>query len=774
MAKEIKFKVTLENGDVIEKVAENLNDLATAQKQTQDALSSTKIDSKEYKALSKDLKDVEKAQIAAKTSTMGLGERLAAIPGPIGAVTQGFQGISKAATAFVANPIGAVVAALGLVFTAVYKAIQSTEKGMMAMNKIMGAFGGIIDPIVKIVGELAAVLAEGVVGAIEGVVGLIGKLIPGFEESAKAGMDLAQSLNEIDVAEGDLAVSRAEANKQLAEARETLSDTNKSLKERKVALADIRKAEESLAAQEVALAQKTLAAARERIKLQGESKANLEAEEAALIKLAGAEQDLAAKRRLFNKEEKKLTAEAEADKKAAAAEAEARAKESAAKAKARSDAAVSLQKEALKSAKQAEDEAYLLSIKDEAVRAQEALKIQQRNQDAEIQLKIDGLEKIKSRTKAENAALAALRAQQAAVDIAQVAQTEALITKQKEDAEKKRIDDEKKAADESKAVAEKAYADRQSTIDNDYKQQEIKLIESGATLDEIKKQQDDADLARLEAKIAAAKAAGEMGAQDVINLELDLATKKAEIADADLKKTEEDEKKKAEVRMQTFNGIIQAASAVTNAIAAIQEAQMQKELKGAGDNLAKQEEIKKKYFEKQKKVQIANAIIGTIQGAVQAFTSLASIPVVGPVLGGIAAAAALVAGYANVQKIKDTQYEGAGAGAGGSGGGGAGAAPPPPPPSMFAEGGLVTGPGTAVSDSIPARLSNGESVINANSTAMFGGLLSAINEIGGGKKFAEGGIGGSMEAPIVKTYVVASDVTSQQEADFQIQQIARL
>ena len=52
--------------------------------------------------------------------------------------------------------------------------------------------------------------------------------------------------------------------------------------------------------------------------------------------------------------------------------------------------------------------------------------------------------------------------------------------------------------------------------------------------------------------------------------------------------------------MQTFNGIIQAASSVTNAIAAIQEAQMQKELNAAGDNLAKQEEIKKKYLRKTK------------------------------------------------------------------------------------------------------------------------------------------------------------------------------
>ena len=55
--------------------------------------------------------------------------------------------------------------------------------------------------------------------------------------------------------------------------------------------------------------------------------------------------------------------------------------------------------------------------------------------------------------------------------------------------------------------------------------------------------------------------------------------------------------------------------------------------------------------------------------------------------------------------------------------------------AKFATGGQVSGPGTATSDSIPARLSNGESVINARSTAMFGPLLSSLNQAGGGVAF---------------------------------------
>ncbi|MBP1615568.1 MAG: hypothetical protein H6Q13_3016 [Bacteroidetes bacterium] len=52
--------------------------------------------------------------------------------------------------------------------------------------------------------------------------------------------------------------------------------------------------------------------------------------------------------------------------------------------------------------------------------------------------------------------------------------------------------------------------------------------------------------------------------------------------------------------------------------------------------------------------------------------------------------------------------------------------------AKFATGGLVTGEGSGTSDSIPAQLSNGESVMTAATTSMFGPMLSAFNTMGGG------------------------------------------
>lgn len=54
----------------------------------------------------------------------------------------------------------------------------------------------------------------------------------------------------------------------------------------------------------------------------------------------------------------------------------------------------------------------------------------------------------------------------------------------------------------------------------------------------------------------------------------------------------------------------------------------------------------------------------------------------------------------------------------------------------YALGGLVEGPGTGTSDSIPARLSNGEAVMTAQAVADWGPILSAFNVASGGNAIA--------------------------------------
>jgi len=68
----------------------------------------------------------------------------------------------------------------------------------------------------------------------------------------------------------------------------------------------------------------------------------------------------------------------------------------------------------------------------------------------------------------------------------------------------------------------------------------------------------------------------------------------------------------------------------------------------------------------------------------------------------------------------------------------------------LATGGYVSGPGTSTSDSIPARLSDGEFVVNAAATAKHRALLEAVND-NRLQAFATGGIAGegnAMPAPV--------------------------
>ncbi len=137
-----------------------------------------------------------------------------------------------------------------------------------------------------------------------------------------------------------------------------------------------------------------------------------------------------------------------------------------------------------------------------------------------------------------------------------------------------------------------------------------------------------------------------------------------------------------------------------------------------------------------KALAVAETTINTYMAATAA---LAPPPTgAGPVLGPILAASTVLAGFANVNKILAVE-------------------------EPYAQGGLVGGYGTGTSDSISARLSKGESVINARSTRMFKPLLSAINEAGGGRSFASGeGVGGTTMG-VVKAFVVADDMTKQQD-----------
>lgn len=71
-------------------------------------------------------------------------------------------------------------------------------------------------------------------------------------------------------------------------------------------------------------------------------------------------------------------------------------------------------------------------------------------------------------------------------------------------------------------------------------------------------------------------------------------------------------------------------------------------------------DLQEENSEEYKAFAIMETTISTLEGAINAYSSLASIPIVGPVLGAAAAAAVTLAGIANINKIRSTSKESGG------------------------------------------------------------------------------------------------------------------
>jgi hypothetical protein len=465
--------------------------------------------------------------------------------------------------------------------------------------------------------------------------------------------------------------------------------------------------------------------------------------------------------------DKKKSDDAKTKAKEAADKAKADAKAAADKAKAEAEKAIEARKSTLDRIKKLEDEFYLEGIKDENKRAQEALKIQQAEQDKAIQIQLDALDKKKKLTKEEQALKESLLLEQEALDQRQAQQTEALLESQHKTLleKEKAYNDELLGLKNELLLGSIANAEDRAMKELEIQlQQQIEEINARALTEEQKSALILAATELNTAKVAELERAQLMQTQEfkVAMMEeglakeyalIDLETQ-ARLEQLDILKLSEQEYADAVIKIN------QDAARVKDQIS---RTQLLAQLDATASVLSSVGGLFGENTIAFKATKIAETGISTFSSATKAFESMVGIPVVGPVLAPIAAGAAIAAGLINIGKIAGIGVK---KDAGGDKGGGAAAKIGP---SKFASGGLVTGPGSGTSDSIPALLSAGESVINARSTEMFGGLLNQINQAGGGKEIPNNG-----GTPIIKTYVVASEVSSQQEADKRINDIARI
>ncbi|WP_288948036.1 phage tail tape measure protein, partial [uncultured Bacteroides sp.] len=146
---------------------------------------------------------------------------------------------------------------------------------------------------------------------------------------------------------------------------------------------------------------------------------------------------------------------------------------------------------------------------------------------------------------------------------------------------------------------------------------------------------------------------------------------------------EEQEQLREDTARAAFDVIGQAASAASQVVSALQDAEVSKvtrkydkEIKAAkkaGKDTTKLEEekeeainqVKKKYADKQFAASVLQVTASTAVAAMEAYKAMAGIPIVGPALGAIAAAAAIASGAAQIAVAKQQRDEAKGLKSGG-------------------------------------------------------------------------------------------------------------
>jgi hypothetical protein len=184
---------------------------------------------------------LEKVQFQAKQ----FDDQLAGLPGPAGAAGNAIKGVDQAFKILIANPIIAVIAAIGGALLLMKKALGSTAEGQQTLNRLSQAFSGILGPILALVEKVAVPLFNGFAFILE-------KVAEGFQKFAKF-----LGISEAKIKEATLSVDEVqqtanenEKKRQEELTKKTEEENKKRTEAQKKAAEDRKKRQEQAAADE--------------------------------------------------------------------------------------------------------------------------------------------------------------------------------------------------------------------------------------------------------------------------------------------------------------------------------------------------------------------------------------------------------------------------------------------------------------------------------------------------------------------------------------------
>jgi len=186
------------------------------------------------------------------------------VPG-LGATVTGFQGMTKAALAFIATPIGAVIGALGLAIGALTAYFKGSEEGQNNFNKVVRVGTVVLGNLLDVVRDFGGALFKVFTGDFKGAVD---DLKAGFEGIKNIVSDTANELEEgiaienlkaqTDVLERQLIVLKATNEARIAELKLKAEDKSLSAEKRQEALNEALKLQNELSDAAVTVAKNRL------------------------------------------------------------------------------------------------------------------------------------------------------------------------------------------------------------------------------------------------------------------------------------------------------------------------------------------------------------------------------------------------------------------------------------------------------------------------------------------------------------------------------------
>jgi hypothetical protein len=142
--KEMSDKIRLESaaeGSLV-KMRQRLSELTAAYDKSGVR---TKEAAKEIDKLSREIGKAEAETNRHQRGVGGYADQLGKLPGPIGGAVNGFMMLGKAMWAIVANPIGAIIAAVVASLMLLYKAFTATDTGAVKLAGVLKSIGNVMD-----------------------------------------------------------------------------------------------------------------------------------------------------------------------------------------------------------------------------------------------------------------------------------------------------------------------------------------------------------------------------------------------------------------------------------------------------------------------------------------------------------------------------------------------------------------------------------------------------------------------------------------------------